>query len=81
MRDLVQARLRYIQNPRDCATARKVSCQINWPCGFGCQLHHVTYCLIIAYATNRTLVLDSSNWNYNSDGWEEMFEPLSRTCR
>ncbi|KAI5711509.1 hypothetical protein M8J76_015148 [Diaphorina citri] len=79
--ELVQARLRHIQNPRDCKTARKVSCQINWACGFGCQLHHVTYCLIIAYATNRTLVLDSTGWNYHSGGWEEMFEPLSQTCR
>uniref|UniRef100_A0A8D8PQ04 Alpha-(1,6)-fucosyltransferase n=2 Tax=Cacopsylla melanoneura TaxID=428564 RepID=A0A8D8PQ04_9HEMI len=81
LKDLIRARLQYIQNPADCATARKVSCMIDWPCGFGCQLHHVTYCLIIAYATNRTLVLDSSNWNYNSGGWEDLFEPLSRTCR
>ena len=48
--------------------------------GFGSQLHHVIYCLTIAYGTGRTLVLNSSNWNYNAD-WEQVFQPLSNTCR
>lgn len=81
---IVQARLKHIQNTKDCATARKVSCTLNHACGFGCILHHVTLCLLIAYGTNRTLILDSSKWNYDQSGkkgWEELFEPLSNTCR
>ena len=49
-------------------------------CGYGCQLHHVTYCMIMAYATERTLILESEGWRYAQKGWETLFLPLSRTC-
>lgn len=50
-------------------------------CGFGCQLHHVAYCMMVAYGSGRTLVLNSRNWRYNRAGWEQVFQPLSDTCR
>lgn len=62
------ARSRYLgivpvlQNPHSCADARKVVCNLNKGCGYGCQLHHVAYCMIVAYGTNRTLVLESHGW-------------------
>ena len=28
----------------------------------------------------RTLILDSSNWIYNKNGFEDIFKPLSDTC-
>ena len=49
--------------------------------GFGSQLHHMIFCLNMAYGTGRTLVLNSRNWHYNKAGWEQVFQPLSNTCR
>eukprot|EP00057_Strongylocentrotus_purpuratus_P016641 XP_011671115.1 PREDICTED: alpha-(1,6)-fucosyltransferase [Strongylocentrotus purpuratus] len=77
---LVQQRLRYLQNPKDCSKAKKIVCNLNKGCGYGCQVHHVAYCMIVAYATERTLILDSKGWRYAREGWEKFFLPLSETC-
>lgn len=79
--DLVQKRLHYIQHPQDCNSARKLVCRLNKGCGYGCQIHHVVYCFIMAYATERTLILKSDSWRYNRGGWEQVFLPLSDTCK
>nr|XP_022901745.1 alpha-(1,6)-fucosyltransferase [Onthophagus taurus] len=78
--NLVQKRLKYLQNPADCESAKKLVCNLNKGCGFGCQLHHVVYCLLVAYGTERTLILKSKGWKYNKGGWEEKFKPISDTC-
>ncbi|XP_066550555.1 alpha-(1,6)-fucosyltransferase isoform X2 [Amia ocellicauda] len=78
--DLVQNRITYLQNPKDCSKARKLVCNINKGCGYGCQLHHVVYCFMIAYGTQRTLILESQNWRYATSGWETVFKPVSETC-
>jgi len=78
---LVQARLKYLQNPADCDSARKLVCNLNKGCGYGCQIHHAIYCFLVAYGTERTLILKSSGWRYNKKGFEEVFLPLSETCR
>ncbi|XP_026741554.1 alpha-(1,6)-fucosyltransferase [Trichoplusia ni] len=78
--DLVQRRLRHLQNPPDCKDARKLICNLNKGCGFGCQLHHIVYCLIFAYATERTLILNSKGWRYNNKGWDYVFQPISDSC-
>ncbi|XP_067311425.1 alpha-(1,6)-fucosyltransferase [Pseudorasbora parva] len=78
--DLVQNRIMYLQNPQDCSKARKLVCNINKGCGYGCQLHHVVYCFMIAYGTQRTLILESQNWRYATGGWETVFKPVSETC-
>ncbi|XP_006632780.1 alpha-(1,6)-fucosyltransferase isoform X1 [Lepisosteus oculatus] len=78
--DLVQNRISYLQNPKDCSKARKLVCNINKGCGYGCQLHHVVYCFMIAYGTQRTLILESQNWRYATSGWETVFKPVSDTC-
>ncbi|XP_067099820.1 alpha-(1,6)-fucosyltransferase [Osmerus mordax] len=78
--DLVQNRISYLQNPADCSKAKKLVCNINKGCGYGCQLHHVVYCFMIAYGTQRTLILESQNWRYATGGWETVFLPLSKTC-
>lgn len=79
--DIVQKRLHYIQHPQDCNSARKLVCRLNKGCGYGCQIHHVVYCFIMAYATERTLILKSDSWRYNRAGWEQVFRPLSDTCK
>ncbi|XP_078089508.1 alpha-(1,6)-fucosyltransferase isoform X1 [Mustelus asterias] len=78
--DLVQQRITYLQNPKDCSKAKKLVCNINKGCGYGCQLHHVVYCFMIAYGTQRTLILESQNWRYSTGGWETVFKPVSETC-
>ncbi|XP_030628606.1 alpha-(1,6)-fucosyltransferase [Chanos chanos] len=78
--NLVQNRISYLQNPQDCSKARKLVCNINKGCGYGCQLHHVVYCFMIAYGTQRTLILESHNWRYATGGWETVFRPVSDTC-
>ena len=78
--DIVQRRLYHLQNPADCSTAQKVVCNLNKGCGYGCQLHHMVYCFIIAYGTERTLILESRGWRYSPSGWETFFKPLSETC-
>ena len=78
---IVQARFERNQNPKDCASNKQILCDLGKGCGFGCQMHHVMYCFITAYFTNRTLILDSDNWRYNPNGYEAYFKPLSNKCR
>ncbi|KAG7177849.1 Alpha-(1 6)-fucosyltransferase-like 4 [Homarus americanus] len=77
---LIQNRLHALQHPPDCSKARKLICNLNKGCGYGCQIHHVVYCFIVAYGTKRTLILKSRGWRYNKAGWEDVFQPLSETC-
>lgn len=78
---LVQARLHHLQNPENCATARKLVCNLNKGCGYGCQIHHAIYCFLVAYGTERTLILKSKGWRYNKKGFEDVFLPMSDSCR
>ena len=77
---LMERRLNYVQNPPNCESAKKLVCEVAKTCGFGCQIHHVAYCFILAYATKRTLILDSKNWRYSMNGWDVVFQPVSSTC-
>ena len=78
---LVQKRFRYLQNPKDCKKARKLICDLSKPCGYGCLIHHIGYCFIVAYATQRTMILESNSWYFaENKGWNSVFLPLSDTC-
>uniref|UniRef100_A0A2S2NRB2 Alpha-(1,6)-fucosyltransferase n=1 Tax=Schizaphis graminum TaxID=13262 RepID=A0A2S2NRB2_SCHGA len=74
--NLVQIRLEELQNPSNWFIAKQLVCKLEKSCGFNCQLHHVVYCLIAAYSTQRMLVLDYKNWVYG-DIWQDVFLPLS----
>eukprot|EP00096_Caligus_rogercresseyi_P003003 TRINITY_DN1549_c0_g1_i1.p1 TRINITY_DN1549_c0_g1~~TRINITY_DN1549_c0_g1_i1.p1 ORF type:complete len:579 (+),score=159.11 TRINITY_DN1549_c0_g1_i1:458-2194(+) len=76
----VQNRLSALQNPSDCRNARKLSCNLNKGCGYGCQIHHVVYCFVSAIGSGRALILKSKGWRYNRSGFENVFKPLSETC-
>eukprot|EP00794_Sanderia_malayensis_P017813 gene17813-19591_t len=78
--DEVQARMRRLQNPADCKSARRLVCSLNKACGYGCQIHHIIYCMIVAYASNRTMVVNSLGWRYSRKGWEGTFLPVSESC-
>uniref|UniRef100_A0A1I8BVZ7 GT23 domain-containing protein n=1 Tax=Meloidogyne hapla TaxID=6305 RepID=A0A1I8BVZ7_MELHA len=47
-------------------------------CGFGCSIHHISYCLSLATGSERILILekDGDNWSYNAT-WRELFEPIT----
>ena len=77
---LLRKRIDYLQNPSDCKSAKKLVCRVAKSCGFGCQIHHVAFCFIMAYAAKRTLILDSTNWRYSQDGWDRVFLPVSSSC-
>lgn len=77
---LMANRLHKLQNPDNCETAKKLICHVAKACGFGCQIHHVSYCFILAYASQRTLILDSKNWKYSPQGWNVIFQPISNKC-
>lgn len=65
--ELMQGRLHRLQNPDNCHTARKLVCSMGKACGFGCQMHHMMYCFILAYGTGRTLVIQSGGAGFDSD--------------
>lgn len=69
-----------MQNPLNCSQSRLLLCNLGKGCGFGCQVHHLVFCLVTSVATNRTLVIDSKVWRYLDDGWNKFFVPPSRTC-
>ena len=78
---LVQKRFHYLQNPKDCKAARKLICDLSQPCGFGCAISHIGYCFIVAYATQRTVILKPKFWSYyGNNRWDSVFLPLSDTC-
>ena len=78
--NIVQNRLHQLQHPADCSSAKILVCTINKNCGYGCQMHHVLYCFLIAYTTKRTLIIDSKSWTYSRRGWNAHFLPVSNTC-
>ena len=76
----IERELNNLQNPKDCSQAKKIICSMK-TCGFGCQMHHVLYCFLVAYATNRTLIVNSKGWSYNNNGLDVYFKPLSQSCK
>ena len=49
-------------------------------CGFGCQIHNLVFCLITSYATERMLVLKSTQWSYFNTKYEDFLQPFSDSC-
>ncbi|CAH1797297.1 unnamed protein product [Owenia fusiformis] len=68
------------QNPSDCNKQNKLLCHLAKPCEFACQFHHLVYCFIVGYTTNRTVVIDATDMDYSIKGWEDVFRPVSTTC-
>ncbi|CAH1725613.1 unnamed protein product [Aphis gossypii] len=81
---LVKKRLRISQTSEDCSKAKKLACNLisdRQSCGYGCRLHHLVNCMVIAFATKRILILDNpQNWGFTSGGFTKLFFPLSNTC-
>lgn len=77
---LVQQRLTTLQNPRNCSTSKRLICHHRNECGLGCDVHNFANCLPLAYALNRTLLVQPKNWIYHEEGYEEIFMPFSESC-
>ncbi|KAF2881553.1 hypothetical protein ILUMI_24629 [Ignelater luminosus] len=78
--NLVQRRFYQLQNPPDCRNAKQIVCDLNVHHSFGIQLHRIVFCFIVAYRTQRTLILKSDNWYYGQGRWNDVFKPISNTC-
>ncbi|CAG2170109.1 unnamed protein product, partial [Oppiella nova] len=52
----------------------------NIKCGFGCTMHHYTYCLILALKLNRTLIIPETITNTYTSHMKMLFRPISDTC-
>ena len=77
----VQTAITRLQNPADCTQAKKLVCHMTWGgCGFGCLIHHTTYCLITALATGRVLVLSDRKWPHSDLVIKTFLRPLSTSC-
>jgi glycoprotein 6-alpha-L-fucosyltransferase len=79
--DFVQNQLHQLQNPPNCATAKKLLCSTSRT-GVAYNSHHLMYCFMMAYWTGRTFVMKSKDWHYAPGiGWEGAFLPLSEKCK
>lgn len=77
---IIQKRLHKLQHPEDCKTAKKLVCTLKSSCGYGCQIHEVLFCFMTAYATKRTLIINSNSWPYLIRNWNTYFEDISSSC-
>ncbi len=73
----IQMKLENLQHPKNCKQIKTLYCKMESICGFGCQIHHIMYCILIAFLSNRTLMLNSTEWSYNKKGLDEYFKPIS----
>lgn len=76
----IQEKFKKLQNPANCKTAKKLVCDLNKACGYGCQIHHVMFCFIVSYFSDRTMILNSDGWRYNTQGYKAYFLSVSDTC-
>lgn len=81
--DLIQHRIHALQNPADCKSAKKILCNIPVAAksrGTGSQLHHISYCFLAAYGTQRTLIINKRKTMVMVLDMDPYFIPLSETC-
>nr|CDJ96289.1 Variant SH3 domain containing protein [Haemonchus contortus] len=77
--DAIQAKIHKMQHPDDCRKAKILLCNLDKQCGFGCQLHHVAYCFVTAFGSQRTMMFngDGHRWRYSKRGWTGAFLPIT----
>ncbi|KAF2886843.1 hypothetical protein ILUMI_19332 [Ignelater luminosus] len=80
LNNLVQRRFFHLQNPPDCKKVKKIVCDLRPHNSFGGQVHRIVFCFIVAYKTQRTLILKPDNWYYSQGRWNDVFKPISNTC-
>ncbi|KII68810.1 Alpha-(1,6)-fucosyltransferase [Thelohanellus kitauei] len=68
------------QNPKDCSDIEVIGYVPKEICGFGCQIHHIAYCLSVALGEGKPLVVKGSPW-HEFDSIFDVIMPISETCR
>nr|XP_018667645.1 alpha-(1,6)-fucosyltransferase-like isoform X1 [Ciona intestinalis] len=71
--------IQHTQNQKNCRRAKKLFCNVEAKCGFGCLVHHYGVCLFLAIGTNRVMQWDLKAIT-DYPGLDEVFMPLSETC-
>ena len=59
---------------------RLLICYLDGLCGFGCQIHGITHCLLMAIASNRTVILrwpKGKETQHIVENFPESFLPIS----
>ncbi|CAM1304726.1 FUT8 (predicted) [Pycnogonum litorale] len=77
---IIQEMFEKNQNPPDCSKAKKLVCRLYNKAGMISDVHLLLYCFHVGIMMNRTVVFDSKQWSYTTNGWEDVFEPPSKTC-
>ena len=78
---LVQSKIKQLQNPSNCEQAKKLVCHLNhFGCGFGCLMHHASFCLLTALATQRVLILSDHPMYGTNATVKDVLAPLSFSC-
>ncbi|KII68809.1 Alpha-(1,6)-fucosyltransferase [Thelohanellus kitauei] len=67
------------QNPKNCRNIEVIAYDPKSICGFGCQIHHLAYCLMVALGEGKPLVVKTSPWNEFGSIFDVIM-PLSQTC-
>ena len=83
LEEQIQKRFIHLQNPKNCSQAKKLICDFQISCGYGCLIHHAVYCFILAYATQRMLIINSDNGHeafFDQEVFKMFFQPLSVNC-
>ncbi|CAH8847942.1 unnamed protein product [Trichobilharzia szidati] len=79
--ETVQKRIRQLQNPTNCQTAKYITFDFTNLCGFGCSVHQLTACLHMAFELERVLVLKKhSSGDIFREWLKQNTIPLSEKC-
>nr|CAH8821107.1 unnamed protein product [Trichobilharzia regenti] len=79
--ETVQRRIRQLQNPTNCQTAKYITFDFTNLCGFGCSVHQLTACLHMAFEHKRVLVLKKHSPGDIFREWlKQNTIPLSEKC-
>uniref|UniRef100_A0A0N4WCV6 GT23 domain-containing protein n=1 Tax=Haemonchus placei TaxID=6290 RepID=A0A0N4WCV6_HAEPC len=74
-------RQRMVYTFRSQSLFRILLCNLDKQCGFGCQLHHVAYCFVTAFGSQRTMMFngDGHRWRsaFKKSDFRPAFLPLS----
>jgi hypothetical protein len=73
-------RFERLQNPENCETAKLITCPMKLFGGFGARIHELLRCFMLSIQLNRTLVLNTTEWFFDSRGYYDYFKPISRAC-
>lgn len=67
-----------LQNTK-CHLGQVLACSLEDNCGFGCLFHHLTVCFMLAFYTERTVVIATTE-RKGINKFHEVFQPVTNSC-